>query len=60
MVVDCCWLSGVGCRDITVDGRVSLSVVVVGSWLSGVDCRVLAVDCRCRLSVTFSIVGAQL
>ncbi len=36
VVVGCCWLSGVGCQVLTVDFRVSLLVVVVGSWLSGV------------------------
>ncbi len=49
----CRWkLSGyVGCRVLTVDCRLSLSVVVVGSWLLVVDSLVLPVVrfflCRC-------------
>ncbi len=67
-------VSGVGCRILTVDCRVSVSVIVVVSLLSGVGCRVLTDDCRvsvsmvvklilyCWVSVslTFSIIGAQL
>jgi hypothetical protein len=45
-------LSGVGCRVLTVDYRVSLPVVVVGFWLSGVrigGCNwFLGVGFRCR------------
>jgi hypothetical protein len=41
------------CRVLTVDCRVSLSLVVVGSWLSGVECL-------CQLSLSFSIVNAHL
>jgi hypothetical protein len=40
-------------RLLTVDCRVSLSVVVVSFWLSGLGFRLLAVDCRSRLSFTF-------
>jgi hypothetical protein len=47
--VDClsvdgsCLLSVVGCRLLTIDSKLSLSMVVVGSWLSGVRCRLLKV-----------------
>ena len=34
-----CWLSGLCCRLLTVDYRLSLSVVVVGSWLWGAAFR---------------------
>jgi hypothetical protein len=36
VIVVCYMFSGVGCRGLTVDCRVSVSVVVVGSWLAGV------------------------
>jgi hypothetical protein len=49
LVVDVChWLSGDGCRVLTVDCQVALSVVVVGS-----GCRVLVVDCLCRIVAHF-------
>jgi hypothetical protein len=32
VVVVCCYLSGVGCRVLTGDCRVSLTVVVVDAW----------------------------
>ncbi len=57
------WLTSVGCWVLTVDCRVLLSVIVVGSLLSGVGCRVWVVTCWLpidRLSLSFSIVGAQL
>jgi hypothetical protein len=40
-------------RLLTVDCRVSLSLVVDSSWLSSLGCRFLAVDSQCRLSFTF-------
>jgi hypothetical protein len=57
--VDGSCLSGVGCRILTVDCRVSLPVVDVGSWMSGIGCRALVVDCLCRLSLSFSTVGSR-
>jgi hypothetical protein len=41
-------------RLLTVDGRVSLSVVVVSSWLSGLGRRLLAVDFRVGCRSLFS------
>ncbi len=38
-----CRVSGVGSRLLTVDYRLSLSMVVVGSWMSGVGCWLLIV-----------------
>ncbi len=52
------WLSGIGCRVLTVGCQMSLSMVVVWTWLSGIGCRVLAVDCRMSLSVV--VVGTRL
>jgi hypothetical protein len=46
-----CLLSGVGCLLLTVDSKLSLSVVDVGSWFTGV----YAVDRLC-----FPFIGAQL
>jgi hypothetical protein len=59
VVLNCCWLPGVGCQDADcVDCRMSL--LSVSSWLSGVSCRLFVVECLLRLSLSFSIVGAQL
>ncbi len=54
-------LLGVGCRVLTVDCQVSLSVVVIGFTVvcMGVSCRVLVNNFWRLLSLTFSIVGAS-
>jgi hypothetical protein len=49
-----CWLSGYGCPVLTVDCRVSLSVVVVDSWLSNVGCYLSVLPVA-----HFSIAGAH-
>jgi hypothetical protein len=38
VVIVCCWLSGIGCKVLTIDRLVLLSLVV-GCQLSGVGCR---------------------
>jgi hypothetical protein len=53
-------VSGVGCRVLAVDCRVSM--IAVGSFLSGVGCRVLTVDCRVSMIAVGSFlsgVGCQ-
>ncbi len=44
-IVSCQFL-GIGCRVLTADWRVSLSLIVVCSWLSGVGCRMSVVGYR--------------
>ncbi len=58
VLVVCCWLSGVGCRVLTVDFRVSWLVVAVGSWSSGVisgGCLLLLVCAAYRSYFSFSV-----
>ncbi len=53
VVYICYWLSGVGCRLLTINCQVSVPMVAVASWLSCVSCQVLVVDYRWWLSLTF-------
>ncbi len=54
MVVVCCWLSNVSCREMPVGCPVSLSAAVVGFFISGVGCQVFVVDIRCRSRLPLS------
>ncbi len=55
VLVEWFWLSGNGCLVLSVDCRVLLSVVVLGSWLSGrmsgvaVGGLLLVSSCWCRV-----------
>ncbi len=71
MVIVYCWLPGVGYRVLTVNCRVPLSAVVVGSWfgcrvtvvgswLSGVGCLLFLVVCiGCRSVVPLLVPSSR-